>query len=173
MILQRTIRTRPRNGLAISDVLTSALVSELVSPGPELWLASGWVSDIAVIDNLGGHFDCLVPEQSRRGMTLSQVLGELSHRGTALHIAVREDPHNVSFVERLERVSDSQNLFVYKSPDLHEKILCGWTWLLKGSMNFTWNGMQKNEESIDFLSDPSAVARQRLELQTRWMGSQA
>jgi hypothetical protein len=104
-------------------------------------------------------------------MTLSQVLGELSRRGTALHIAVREDPHNVSFVERLDRVCDAEYLSIYTSPDLHEKILCGWTWLLKGSMNFTWNGTQKNEESIDFLSDPSAVARQRLELQTRWMGS--
>jgi hypothetical protein len=171
--LQRTIRTRPRNGLAISDVLTSALASELLSPGPELWLATGWVSDIEVIDNFGGQFDCLVPEQSRRGMTLSQVLGELSRRGTALHVAVRDDPHNFGFVERLERACNRGNLFVYTSPDLHEKILCGWTWLLKGSMNFTWNGTQKNEESIDFLSDPGAVARQRLELQTRWMDSRA
>jgi hypothetical protein len=152
-------------------VLTSALVSELVSPSPEIWLATGWISDIEVINNLGGQFDSLVPSQSRRGMTLSQVLGELSRRGTALHIAVREDPHNVSFVERLDRVCDAEYLSIYTSPDLHEKILCGWTWLLKGSMNFTWNGTQKNEESIDFLSDPSAVARQRLELQTRWMGS--
>lgn len=171
MTLQRTIRTRPRNGLAISDVLTAALVSELVSPSPEIWLATGWISDIEVINNVGGQFDSLVPSQSRRGMSLSEVLGELSRRGTALHIAVREDPHNASFVERLERVCDAQYLSIYKSPDLHEKILCGWTWLLKGSMNFTWNGTQKNEESIDFLSDPNAVARQRLELQTRWMGS--
>lgn len=171
MIRQRTIRTRPRNGLAISDVLTSALISELVSPSPELWLATGWISDIEVINNFGGQFDCLIPEQSRRGMTLSQVLGQLSHMGTALHVAVRDDPHNVAFVRRLERVCNATNLSVYKSPDLHEKILCGWSWLLKGSMNFTWNGTQKNEESIDFLSDLSAVARQRLELRTRWIGS--
>jgi len=51
-------------------------------------------------------------------------------------------------------------------------MLVGWTWLMKGSMNFTWNGVQRNEESIEFQLDVTTAATQRLELQTRWRGAE-
>jgi hypothetical protein len=166
----RTVRTRPRNGLAISDVLTAALLSEFCSPSKELWLVSGWVTDLVVIDNAYQQFDAVLGVDARSSLTLTDVLGALSRRGAHVHVALRQEQHNRRFIERVESVCKPDLLNVYSSPDLHEKFLVGWTWLMKGSMNFTWNGVQVNEESIDFQADPGEAARQRLELRTRWIG---
>lgn len=173
MIGKRSVRTRPRNGLAVGDVLTAALVSELCWPSEEFWLVSAWVTDVPVIDNATRRFDAVMGADPRLSMTLSEVLGMLTRSGTQLHVAVREDPHNQMFVERLERASAAGTLHLYSSAELHEKMMVGWSWVLNGSMNFTWNGTHRNEESIDFLVDRVEAARQRLELRTRWIGNQS
>lgn len=165
----RTVRTRPRNGLAISDVLTAALLSELCSASSEFWLVTGWVTDITVIDNHIRQFDAVLGPESRSTLSLSEAFVLLTQRGTHVHVAVREDPHNVTFVDRLRRACASDHLHLYSSPELHEKIMIGWNWVLKGSMNFTWNGTQLNEEALDFEVDPAKAARQRLEVRTRWI----
>ena len=146
---QRTVRTRPRNGLAIIDVLSGVLASELCSPSPELWLVSGWVSDVTVLDNSAHQFDGLLGHDATSTMTLSDVLIELAAKGTQVHVALRDVEHNRDFVRRLANRGNPERIHTYASADLHEKILVGWDWTLKGSMNFTWNGLQRNEESID------------------------
>lgn len=170
MTAARSVRTRPRNGLAIGDVLSTALLSEFCSPSQELWLVTGWVTDIPVLENSHRQFDAILGDAARSTLTLSEVLAALTRHGTHIHVAIREVDHNLRFVERLESSVEPGRCSIYTSPDLHEKILVGWTWLMKGSMNFTWNGVQVNEESIDFLVDPQGSAAQRLELQTRWRG---
>jgi len=162
------VRTRPRNGLAISDVLTAALLSEFIAASPELWLVTGWVTDMPVLDNAYRQYDAVLGDDARSSLTLTEVLAALTRRGSHVHVAVREVDHNRRFVDRLRAAVEPGNLSVYSSPDLHEKILVGWTWLMKGSMNFTWSGTQFNEESIDFQLGVTAAATQRLELQTRW-----
>jgi hypothetical protein len=164
----RSVRTRPRNGLAISDVLTTALLSEFCAPGPELWLVTGWATDIPVLDNTHRQFDAILGDDARSSLTLCEVFAALSRRGTHIHLAIRAVDHNYRFVNRLTAIVEPSKLSVHRGPDLHEKILVGWTWLIKGSMNFTWNGLQVNEESIDFQFDMHEAAAQRLELQTRW-----
>ena len=171
MSKSRIVRTRPRNGLAISDVLTAALLSEFCAPSPELWLVTGWVTDMTVLDNAHRQYDAVLGDDARSSLTLTEVLAALTRRGSHVHVAVREVDHNRRFVERLRAAAEPAALSVYSSPDLHEKILVGWTWLMKGSMNFTWNGVQRNEESIDFQLDITTAATQRLELQTRWRGA--
>ncbi len=169
MSARRMVRTRPRNGLAISDVLSTAIVSELCWPSEELWLVSGWVTDIPVLDNADRQFDSVMGKEPRSQLTLSDALGALTRRGTQLHIALREEEHNQVFVDRLQRASLTDSLHIYSSADLHEKMMVGWSWVLKGSMNFTWNGVQRNEESLEFEIDQAEAARQRLELRTRWI----
>ncbi|WP_280502773.1 phospholipase D-like domain-containing protein DpdK [Nocardia farcinica] len=165
--MQRTIRTRPRNGLAITDVLAGVLLSELCSPSPELWLVSGWVSDTLVLDNSAHRFDAVLGDKAPTELLLSDVLVQLARLGSKVHVAVREVEHNVGFIRRLR--NHEVPIRVYSSPDLHEKVLVGDDWVMKGSMNFTWNGLQRNEESIDLLVSRAAAARERLELQTRWI----
>jgi hypothetical protein len=165
----RSVRTRPRNGLAISDLLTATLLSELCRPSSELWLVTGWISDIPVLDNRHRQYDAVLGSLARSSLLLSEVLAELGRRGTNIHVAVREVDHNVRFVKRIEDRIDAAHLSIFSSPDLHEKIMVGDDWVMKGSMNFTWNGVQVNEESIDFQVDKGVAATQRLELRTRWI----
>ncbi|MGY5309130.1 phospholipase D-like domain-containing protein DpdK [Nocardia gipuzkoensis] len=165
---QRTIRTRPRNGLAIVDVLSGVLLSELCSPSSELWLVSGWVSDTLVLENSAHRFDDVLGGDAPTELFLSDVLVELARRGAKVHVAVRDVDHNTSFLRRLE--NRGAPIHTHSSPDLHEKLLVGDDWVMKGSMNFTWNGLQRNEESIDLQVGSAAAARERLELQTRWTG---
>lgn len=168
MNLERVIRTRPRTGLAIGETLTQVLAAELLAPSKELWLVSGWVSDIIVLDNSAGSFNALAPEGLESSLTLSDVLAHLVHAGTELHVALRTDPHNRDFLERLQRAVGGNRFGQYESPDLHEKTLCGWSWVMTGSMNFTWNGTERNEENITYRFDAAWAAKQRLELQQRW-----
>lgn len=166
----RSVRTRPRNGLAISDLLTATLLSELCRPSAELWVVTGWITDIPVLNNRHRQYDAVLGPLARSSVLLSEVLAELAQRGTHIHVAVREVDHNVRFVKRIEGRIASKELSLYSSPDLHEKIIVGDDWVMKGSMNFTWNGVQVNEENIDFEVNQGTAATQRLELRTRWIG---
>ena len=49
-MLERTIRPSPVTGIKLDPVLTAILVAELLTPSPELWLVSAWVSDVTAID---------------------------------------------------------------------------------------------------------------------------
>ncbi|WP_404385237.1 hypothetical protein LL946_04615 [Knoellia locipacati] len=153
--------------MAIVDVLAGVIASELCSPSPELWLVSGWVSDVTVLDNSSRQFDGLMGQDAGSSLTLSEVLQILATKGTEVHVALRDVEHNRDFLRRL---GSSPRIHTYLSADLHEKILVGWDWTLKGSMNFTWNGLRRNEESIDLQVGPAVASTQRLELRTRWMG---
>lgn len=167
----RSVRTRPRNGLAIGDLLTTALLSELCRPSAELWIVSGWITDIPVLDNRHRQYDAVLGDLARSSVLLTEVLAELVERGCELHIALREVDHNRRFVNRLSDRARTGRIHIYRSPDLHEKLIVGSDWIMKGSMNFTWNGLQQNEESIDFVVDSKAAGKERLELRTRWIGS--
>lgn len=167
----RSVRTRPRNGLAISDLLTATLLSELCRPSGELWVVTGWITDIPVLDNRHRQYDAVLGPMARSSVLLSEVLAELAHRGTHIHVAVREVDHNLKFVQRIENRIAPEELSLYSSPDLHEKIMVGDDWVMKGSMNFTWNGVQVNEESIDLEVNQGTASMQRLELRTRWIGA--
>lgn len=166
----RTIRTRPHNGTAMADALSMVLVSELVQPSKEIWLVSAWVSDVPVVQNDMGAFDDILTDAGGSALTLSHVLAHLSILGTLINVAVRDDRHNEQFLEILRRRCNLDHLRIHKSPDLHEKILTGDDWVLKGSMNFTWNGLNVNEESMEFVADAAEAARHRLELSIRWGG---
>lgn len=167
----RSVRTRPRNGLAIRDLLTSVLLSELCHPSSELWIVSGWITDIPVLDNRHRQYDAVLGDIARSSLLLTEVLAELVERGCDLHVAVRKVDHNNRFLGRLEDRARANRLHLYGSNDLHEKIMVGRDWVMKGSMNFTWNGLQQNEESIDFVVDSVAAGKERLELRTRWIES--
>ena len=168
----RSVRTRPRNGLAISDLLTSALLSELCRPSAELWIVSGWITDIPVLDNRHRQYDAVLGDVARSSLLLTEVLAELVERGCDLHVALREVDHNRRFVEAVGDRAQADRLTVYGSrrPCTRRSWLAT-NWVMKGSMNFTWNGLQQNEESIDSRVDRQSAGKERLELRTRWIGS--
>jgi phosphatidylserine/phosphatidylglycerophosphate/cardiolipin synthase-like enzyme len=164
---RRTIRTNPRAGVRVNDVLSAALTAELLNPSPDLWLVSPWVSDIVALDNrderLLGAFD----ESYNREIRLSEVLARLAGAGCDLHIAVRPDDHNDQFLDRLQMLM-GRSFDLHRGSDLHEKTLCGFDWLITGSMNFTWRGLEMNDEAVTYTVDRAAAAQARLDLEHRW-----
>jgi hypothetical protein len=165
---RRTIRTTPLKTLRLDDGLTTVLAAELLDPSPEVWVVSPWISDVPVLDNTDGGFDVLVGDGQQGAVLLSTVLARMAQSGTHLHVAVRPDDHNAPFVERLTRAVDEHRLTVHHAADVHEKTMCGSTWIVGGSMNFTWRGISVNDEVVVIEIDPQLAAQARLELQHRW-----
>lgn len=171
---RRSLRSSPRSGLSIHDVLATALTAELLSPSSHLWLVSPWISDVAVLDNSDQRLEPLLGEGWARELFLSEVLSLLIAHGTRLDLVIRPEEHNGRFLERLDRAlrrSDrtlESTATVHRGADLHEKTICGSEWLLTGSMNFTWRGLEQNDEAVTYSVDPVLAAQTRLDLEHRW-----
>lgn len=171
---RRSVRSSPRSGLSIHDLLATALTAELINPSPHLWLVSPWVSDIAVLDNRDQRIEPLLGEGWARELYLSETLGFLIARHTRVSLAIRPEEHNDRFLERLNGALGrlghtlAATVDIYRGADLHEKTICGNEWLITGSMNFTWRGLEQNDEAVSYTVDPALAAQTRLDLEHRW-----
>ena len=156
----------------LADALQALFVSELLTPSTPLWIVTPWISDVVVIDNRAARFTGLLPEMPRRQIRLAETLVSQLQRGGALVIACRPDEHNRTFTEQLaERARDAgvgHRLLHQYSADLHEKGVLTGQLLLSGSMNLTYNGLRRLEESILLTDDQDAVARARHAYEDRW-----
>jgi phosphatidylserine/phosphatidylglycerophosphate/cardiolipin synthase-like enzyme len=166
---ERTIRTGRVTGIRIDPLVTAALLAEIIAPSDELWLVSPWISDVPVLDNGHGDYDAVIAEATARRYPLSEVLAILAFAGTRVTVVTRTDEHNATFLGTLRRrVGDA--VAVVEDSDVHEKALCGRSWLLTGSMNFTLRGMQVNDEAMSYRLDKTAAAQARIDFTRRWGG---
>jgi len=154
----------------VPDLLQTILVAELISPSQNLWLVSPWISDIPVIDNTANTFQALEPSWYRSKIRLSQVLASLTQQGTMVYVATRPDSHNNSFLETLKTKADPDYLSIHKAEELHSKGILSDSFYLAGSMNFTFNGITVNQETLSYETDPTAIAEQKLNFRARWGG---
>lgn len=157
----------------LADALQALFVAELLKPSAPLWLVTPWISDIAVLDNSAGLFTGLLPDLPQRPIRLSEVLVNQLQRGGSVVIACRPDDHNKTFVDQFQaRVASEGELagrLVCKyANELHEKGILSGSVLLSGSMNLTYNGIRRLEESILITDDTNSVARARHAYEDRW-----
>jgi hypothetical protein len=155
-------------GIRVDPVLTAVLLAELLTPSPDIWLVSAWISDVPALDNSRGDYDSLIADASARVYQLSEILGMITERGTRMTVVTRDVAENDSFLARLSRAAIPERLRVIRSSDTHEKTFCGADWLLTGSMNFTVNGMTVNDEFVTYKLDGTAAAQARIDLTHRW-----
>ena len=160
----------PHQGRAVRDVLQSLLVAEAFAPSDPLWLLSGWISDIPIIDNAAGTFIDVDPNWPLGRVHLSQVLRTATRRGGTLRVVLRDVAHNRSFVERLRSIQtnypDQVGIFLSQEP--HEKSLVGKDFELTGSMNFTHSGLGLNDEHLILRTDSASIAARRMTLAFQW-----
>lgn len=167
--LSRTVRTGMRMGLRADTILSAALLSELVFPGDSLWVVSGWITDVEVLDNTLGSFDWVLGENPPSVCRLSQMLALIATAGARVHIVTRPAAHNEIFLRQIRAaVTDSQRLRVILDPAVHEKTICGREWLFTGSMNFTLSGLGSNEESVTYRVSSREAAQAQLDFAERW-----
>jgi PLD-like domain len=167
--LERTLRTGARMRLRADSMLTAALLSELMSPGDAVWVVSGWLTDVEVVDDTLGAFDAILGETPPTTCRLSEMLALIAEAGARIHVVTRPGTHNEEFTGRLRAaIQDQQRLHLILDPSVHEKTVCGRNWILTGSMNFTVSELGSNEESVTYKVDGRDVAQAQLDFEERW-----
>ncbi|MCK9871173.1 phospholipase D family protein [Nocardiopsis dassonvillei] len=167
--LERTIRTGAGTGLHADSLLAAVLMAEIISPGDDLWVISGWISDVEVIDNSQCAFDAILSDLPSMNCRLSQALTLVAAAGARINVVTRPGPHNEAFVRRLRSmIPDEQRLHVVLDPEVHEKTICGRDWMLTGSMNFTANGLGNSKEQVTYTVDSRGVAQAHLDFAQQW-----
>jgi len=167
--VSRTIHSR-FSSRQLPDLLQALLVAELISPSACLWLVSPWISDIPIIDNTANTFLAIEPSWPRSKIRLVQVLATLTYLGTTVCVATRPDLHNRSFVETLGTLANDNYLQIHQVEELHTKGMLSDAFFLAGSMNFTFNGITVNEETLIYETALEAISEQKLNFRARWGG---
>ena len=156
----------------LADVLQTLFVIELLDPSDPLWIVSPWVSDVEILDNRVDQVRGLVPDLPPRWIRLGEILHRLMLVGGSVVVATRGDPHNRMFTNQLERRAAesglADRLAVHLAPELHEKGILTKRLHLSGSMNLTFNGLRRLEESVQVSADRESLARVRHSYEDRW-----
>lgn len=160
----------PGQAAAIRDLLQAIFVAELVRPSRPLWITSGWISDVEVVDNTARAFACLQPDWPSAPIRLSSLIEALVTRGGRVRILVRDVDHNDRFLDRLAEIRRRHGLSAdwRRDPTYHAKGILGDGFLLEGSMNLTRNGLTVNDERLTYRTDAAGIAQRRIELEDKW-----
>ena len=160
----RRITTSGRGETRIlNDLLQNLLVTELLVPSKQLWVLSPWISDIVVIDNSAGQFKSVLSGFPARSIRLTEVLIELTRRGSDVRVLMRDVETNDVARRRLQdpySVGTRPTLKIHNS--LHDKGIVGDRFHIQGSMNFTYFGQAVNDEGVTVTSDPHEIAQARI-----------
>jgi phosphatidylserine/phosphatidylglycerophosphate/cardiolipin synthase-like enzyme len=165
----RVVRKSLRHAaLDAQGLLSTVLLAECVSPSEIIWLISPWISDVVVFDNRGGGFSTILPDAGEREIRLAEVLEHLGGMGSTIVIATRDDPLNARFRQAIQSAIRAELVTEIVTDDLHEKALVGEDYVMTGSMNFTYSGINLNEEQLTYSRDPETVAQARAEHRAKW-----
>lgn len=174
--MNRVIRKSQQASAAeAADLLAGLFCAELSHPSRCLWLVSPWISDVELLDNRTGGFDALTRFGKRR-VRLSEILVTLAVDGCTVVIGTTSDDHNLRFLERLTALAADANIErrimvrIDTSDNLHTKAVTADDFVLSGSMNITFNGIQVREEYIDLRTDEAFVAQARMDAFDRFGG---
>ena len=161
----RSIKSKARAGsLQLADCLSSLFALELMCPGPELYLMSPWISNVTLISNRFGQFRTVMGDSGEGDLRLATILKTLAERG--VKVRVMYQPNHQQTEEFLNLLPE--NIERHSIETLHEKGLITHYFYLRGSMNFTYSGVNLNDESVELTTDPQDVALALLEARQRW-----
>jgi len=162
------VKSARSNRDEIRELLESLFAIELLQPGEELWLVSPWISDIPVLDNRAGSYAGLEPSWPKRHLTLAELLAFAlrTQPNCRLHVVTRPGEHTARFCDRLRMLTgldgNADRLSLDDDrPELHTKGLVATGFALNGSMNFTYNGVEVLDETVQLEINPARVAQFR------------
>ena len=155
---------------SVRELLQIIFAAELLAPSRSLWLVSPWIRDIPILDNTTGSFLALCPEFPLTEVRLSLVLRQLLARGSQLVIAARPDSGNTQVYDSLRGIGSDDNLIFHERSELHAKGIVGDAFSLIGSMNLTYNGLDRLTEMLIFETNRPAVDQLRLSFRREYGG---
>jgi hypothetical protein len=122
-----------------------------------------------LVDNRAGGFNVVNPEWGRREVRLADVAVSLMSRGGQFVVVTRPDDHNRAFLNRLRDTAagaaTEHLLTVIERESLHTKGILTKRGVMLGSMNLTYNGVELNDELVEYDTDPAGIASARLAFQ--------
>jgi phosphatidylserine/phosphatidylglycerophosphate/cardiolipin synthase-like enzyme len=161
----RSIKSKARgSSVQLIDCLSSLFLLELLSPSPELYLISPWLSKVVLINNRFGQFRAVTSQLNKSELDLTDILTMLADRGTRVRIMCRPQSNQTEDV----LTSLPNSVECRRMETLHEKGLVSHHFYLRGSMNFTHAGVNLNDESIELTRNPDEVARALVAARARW-----
>ena len=147
------------------QILGSQLLSMLFSPR-DIWWVSPWITDFDLLDNRAGHWSSIEPRWSLGYVRFSELAIRLMESGSRIRMVTIDDDRTQKFVERLRLEIPSTNTFQHTiKEELHIKGMLSKDFWLKGSMNFTYRGTNKNDEQIDLIASPGDIVQARMEFE--------
>jgi hypothetical protein len=152
------------NSSQLIEILSSIFALELLSPSKSVYLYSPWITDVTLINNAYGQYRSLIPESEQSKIRLSSLLNILSERSTRIFILTRPDSKNTgTFLTRL-----SELIHCKFNPNLHEKILVTDHFYFRGSMNFTYSGININDEHSELSTDSEYISQALVQAKRSW-----
>ena len=157
----------------VKELLVSVCTAELVVPSKEIWLTSPWLSDVPLLDNRAGAFRGLGSGWARQEVTLFRVLAELVRRRSRLVITTRPFNNWEKYKRRLadfvgEGPAKGRLFWLEPREELHTKGLIGDGYVISGSMNFTYNGINILDEGLIYETRRAQVAEHRVNFETHY-----
>lgn len=160
----------PGQRQSLKNIYQSIFFAELLAPSDPLWLFSGWISDIAIVDNRARQFQSLCPNWEAREIRLSECLDALCDRGGAVALVLRNTEHNDAFIEAIKKTKGWHDcrIGIAISDQQHAKSMVGEHFMIDGSMNYTYNGITFNDEKVVYRADERAIHEELLKLDEQW-----
>lgn len=153
----------------LRETLSDLLVGLVFSPDT-VWLVSPWVSDFDLLDNRSGDWTSVNPAWGARFVMFSELLSLGIEAGCELRLVTNNHDGNKRFYERLTKsLSEVGRVRWLVEDQLHTKGLLCSSFLLSGSMNFTYSGLNRNDERLELSIDSEKIAEARLEFERRYI----
>jgi phosphatidylserine/phosphatidylglycerophosphate/cardiolipin synthase-like enzyme len=151
----------------IHELLQSIFLAELVKPSKHIWLVSPWVSDFPVLQRSMDPSASLIGDTTGSTIRLSEVLVTLAELGTSITIVTKpNEKASIEFCKTLRQrafhSTATERIEIITKDELHTKGLLGDGYRLLGSMNFTFSGVQQNDETVTFDCQPAAIGQTRM-----------
>jgi len=164
----RIIKSNARGGsVELTNCLSSLLALELLSPSPEVYLISPWISNMSVLDNSFGQFRGVMGDMGKNEIRLAKILLRLAEAGSKVRIIYQPDYDTTEAF--LKALGDKpHNIETRSTKTSHEKGFITHHFYLHGSMNFTFSGLHINDESVELKTDPTDVQLALLEADRKW-----
>jgi hypothetical protein len=151
------------SSLQLTSCLSSLLALELLYPSREMFIVTPWVSNVPILNNHYGQYRTISGGLNERMLGLRDILLLINDQGSTIHLMTRGEEHNRTFLQDLPASIQTKRVH-----ELHDKAWVTDHFYLRGSMNFTYNGININSESIEVTTEEDAVAAAMVEARHQW-----
>lgn len=173
MITETRTIYRSGEGDSLQRLLEGICIAELLAPSKELYIYAAWITDFVVLDNRRGTISGLAPELPQDKIRLSEWLQLLAYAGTQVRLRTNKDVKNNAIRDRIAYVSyglPQDRMLLRMSETLHDKGMVGDGYYLRGSFNYTKNGVLELEEHGEYNTDAQTVNTARMQARADWEG---